>query len=143
MHSQNDVSEVDKYLGDCNKLLDGNTHTAEAYSTAQSEGFVLRFVLPRPVSVEAIETCDVNAIGWHCLETNGGRFVKKSSGTQPSGYAAPRISVRTANSNIWHVVYSSKDLWGQFTTAEPAMTSLIKKAPAFRRVVSQCIPCLL
>jgi len=56
MHSMNDDTHLDKYLGDCNKLLDGNTHTAAVYSTAQTEGFVLRFVLSQPTTVEAIET---------------------------------------------------------------------------------------
>jgi len=95
-------------VGDCNRLLDGDENTGSVYKTVKTSGFVLWFKLPRPTTVEAIET-----------------FVKKSNGHPHSaaGYAAPRISVKVSGSNLWQAVYSNKDVWGQFDAANEAVRS--------------------
>lgn len=111
MHAADNTKIKENDLGDCNKLLDGSVHTAAKYSAAMHEGFVLRFSLPQPTSVEALET-----------------YVKQED--RAGGYAAPKISIQTNQSAHWISVYKSESLWGQFDSQEHK--SIVTVAPAFR-----------
>ena len=112
MHSMNkEKKEVADDLGDCNRLLDLSLKTDAVFATKPTEGFVMAFVLYEPTSVEALET-----------------YVKRMPNGGASGYAAPRISVRTSHSHAWQVVFSNKDVWGQFDQAEKGVSHIMKKA---------------
>jgi len=107
--------EITDDLGDCNRLVDLSLKTDAVFATKATEGFVMAFVLYAPTQVEALET-----------------YVKKMPHGGASGYAAPRISVRTTHSSAWQVVFSSKDVWGQFDQAEKGVSHIMKQAAGFR-----------
>ena len=116
MHSMNKAKKnIEDDLGDCNRLLDQDVQTDAVYKTAPTRGFVMTFRLPQPTTVEAFET-----------------FVKKMPHGGASGYAAPRISVKTTKNTAWQAVYSSKDVWGQFDKAESGVSHIMRQAAAFR-----------
>lgn len=104
----------DKGVDDCSKMLDGKLETLARYRTGSSSGFSVVFKLPKPLSIEAVET-----------------YVKKPAHKDGgAGYAEPVISVRVKGSEDWAQVYKDDFLWGRAEReAHSATTNL---SPEFR-----------